>query len=173
MFGILLTTILQMQFCFTIVFPQTERGFMSCAVKPRYPPLVYEVLDKGTMKSEILHHLPVAKRGYDSKRWLGGSYSMRSPHKQKTTWQRPITSAFAWCCSRCLWARCLVTARAGRYKRTGFACRCPPCGCLQHNQFCLVFSKEFNIMSVLFVTNRPSRRKKSILARVCFTANRG
>ena len=40
---------------------------MSCAVKPRYPPLVYEVLDKGTMKSEILHHLPVAKRGYDLK----------------------------------------------------------------------------------------------------------
>ena len=49
----------------------------------------------------------------------------------------------------------------------------PPCACLQHNQLCLVFSKEFNIMSVIFVTNRPSRRKKSILARVCFTANRG
>ena len=47
------------------------------------------------------------------------------------------------------------------------------CSCLQHNWFCLVFSKEFNIMSVLFVINRPSRRKKSILARVCFTANRG
>ena len=86
---------------------------------------MYEVPDKGTVKSEILHHLPVAKRGYDSKRWLGGSYSMRSPHKQKTTWQRPITSAFAWCCSRCLWARCLVTARAGRYKRTGFPYRWP------------------------------------------------
>lgn len=38
---------------------------MSCAVKPRYPPLVYEVPDKGTVKSEILHHLYVAKHGYD------------------------------------------------------------------------------------------------------------
>ena len=49
----------------------------------------------------------------------------------------------------------------------------PPCECLQHNQFCLFFSREFNIMSIIFVTNRPSRRKKSILARVCFTADRG
>ena len=38
------------------------------AVKPRQTlPLMYEVLDKDTMKSEILLHLPVAKRGYASK----------------------------------------------------------------------------------------------------------
>ena len=28
---------------------------------------MYEVPEKGTMKSEILHHLSVAKRGYDLK----------------------------------------------------------------------------------------------------------
>jgi len=28
---------------------------------------MYEVPDKGTVKSEILHHLSVAKRGYDLK----------------------------------------------------------------------------------------------------------
>ena len=78
-----------------------EGGYVLCCKTKINTPRMYEVPDKGTMKSEILHHLPVAKRGYDSKRWLGGSYSMRSPHKQKTTWQRPITSAFAWCCPRC------------------------------------------------------------------------
>ena len=30
-------------------------------------PLMYEVLDKDTVKSEILPHLPAAKRGYASK----------------------------------------------------------------------------------------------------------
>ncbi len=28
---------------------------------------MYEMSEKGTMKSEILHHLSVAKRGYDLK----------------------------------------------------------------------------------------------------------
>ena len=40
------------------------------------------------------------------------------------------------------------------------------------DQFCIVFSKKFNIMSAIFVNNRPPCRKKSILAKVCFDANR-
>ena len=39
-----------------------------CTVKTKInTPLMYEVLDKDTIKSEILPHLPVAKRGYVSK----------------------------------------------------------------------------------------------------------
>ena len=122
---ILLTTIFQMQFCFTIVFPQIERGFMSCAVKPRYPPTGVRSAKQG--HDEIWNSAPFVcgKTWLWLKKWSGGGYSMRSPHKQKTTWQRPITSAFAWCCSRCPCVAYLVTARTGRCKRTGFACRWP------------------------------------------------
>ena len=38
---------------------------------------------------------------------------------------------------------------------------------------CNLFSKNFNIMSALFATNRSPCRKKSILAKVCFDANKG
>ena len=39
---------------------------------------MYEVLDKDTIKSEILPHLSGAKRGYVLKRRLGGSHLMYS-----------------------------------------------------------------------------------------------
>ena len=39
--------------------------------------------------------------------------------------------------------------------------------------FCLIFSKNFNIMSAFFVHQRPPCRKKSILAKVCFDAKSG
>ena len=38
---------------------------------------------------------------------------------------------------------------------------------------CNLFSKNFNIMSALFATNRSPCRKKSILAKVCFDADKG
>ncbi len=38
---------------------------------------------------------------------------------------------------------------------------------------CKIFSLIFNFMSALFVHQSPTRRKKSILARVCFDAKRG
>ncbi len=39
-----------------------------CTVKTKInTPLMYEVLDKGTIKSEILPHLSVVRRGYVSK----------------------------------------------------------------------------------------------------------
>ena len=39
--------------------------------------------------------------------------------------------------------------------------------------FCLIFSKNINIMAAIFSTNRPPCRKKSILARVGFEAKGG
>ena len=38
---------------------------------------------------------------------------------------------------------------------------------------CLVFSKKFNILSALFVSNRSPCGEKTILAKVCFDAKRG
>ena len=55
---------------------------------------MYEVPDKGTVKSEILHHLTVAKHSYDSKN-ARAEVIQCGLHKQKTTWQRLITSVFA------------------------------------------------------------------------------
>ena len=45
-----------------------RRVYYLCAVKTKINnPLMYEVLDKDTIKFEILPHLSVAKRGYVSK----------------------------------------------------------------------------------------------------------
>ena len=38
---------------------------------------------------------------------------------------------------------------------------------------CIVFSKKFNILSALFVSNRSPSRKKTILAKVGFDAKGG
>ena len=40
-------------------------------------------------------------------------------------------------------------------------------GC-QFANICPLFSKNFNIITALFSTKRPTCRKKSILRRVCF-----
>ena len=39
--------------------------------------------------------------------------------------------------------------------------------------FCTIFRLIFNIMNAFFAHQSPTRRKKSILARVCFDAKRG
>ena len=39
--------------------------------------------------------------------------------------------------------------------------------------FCLVFSKNFNIMSALSAHQLPTTPQKTILAEVCFVAKRG
>lgn len=39
--------------------------------------------------------------------------------------------------------------------------------------FCTIFSQIFNIMSAFFAHQSSTRRKKAILARVCFDAKRG
>ena len=68
---------------------------------------------------------------------------------QETGCQWQITSAFAWCCLRWPWAACFATARACGRKQRCFLCRCL-CACMRQNCFCLVFGKNFNIMSACF-----------------------
>ena len=40
-------------------------------------PIIYEVMDRDTIKSEILLHVPVVKRGCTLKAGSGGSVSQR------------------------------------------------------------------------------------------------
>ena len=72
------------------------------------------------------------------------------PTSQKTNSRWQITSAFPWCCLRWPWAACPATPCAGGCKRTCIRCRWAR-ACTQYNRFCLVFGKNFNIMSALFV----------------------
>ena len=60
-------------------FLQIERSLCLCAATPKYTPHMYDGPNKGAMKSEIRPHLFAAKRGYGSKKRLGGSYSVASP----------------------------------------------------------------------------------------------
>ena len=111
--------------------------------------LMCEVLDKDTIKPEILPHLSVAKRGYVSKMtWWKSFYTFSTSQKTGCRWQ--MTAAFPWYCFRWPWAVCPTTTRVGGRKRTCLPCRCPG-ACIQYNRFCLVFSKKFNIMSALSV----------------------
>ena len=61
---------------------------------------MYEVLGKDTIKSKILPHLSLAKRGYVSKSGLAEviQYIL---YKLKTGYQWQITSSFPCCCLRC------------------------------------------------------------------------
>ena len=57
-------------------------------------------------------------------------------------------------------ASCMpATLHASNSKHTRFPCRCP-CACMQHNRFCIVFSKNFNIMSALSVHQSPTLPQK-------------
>ena len=121
-------------------------------------PLMYEVPYKDTMKSQFLPQLSVAKRGYGSKHDRAEVIQC-GLHKQKTACWWPLTSAFASCCLRCPWAARPATARAGRRKRMCFPCLCYACK-YSLIAFCLVFSKDFNIMSALFVHQSPTLSQK-------------
>ena len=57
-------------------------------------PRMYEVLDKQTIKSEILRHLPVSKRGYASKSDLAEVIQCIF-YKLRTGCQWQIISVFA------------------------------------------------------------------------------
>ena len=66
-----------------------------CAVKTKInTPLMYEVLDRQTIKSEILRHLPVSKRGYASKSDLAKVIQCIF-YKLRTGCQWQIISVFA------------------------------------------------------------------------------
>ena len=80
-------------------------------------------------------------------------------HKLKTGCQFHLTSTFPWCCFRCPWAVCPVTACVVSRKRTRFPFRCP-CTCTSHNCFCLVFSNKFNTISAFFIHQPPTLPQK-------------
>ena len=77
-------------------------------------------------------------------------------YKLKNGYQWQIVSAFPWCCFRWPWATWPANARAGSSKRTCFLRR-SPCACVRHNRFCMIFSKNFNIISALFVHQSLTR----------------
>ena len=121
-------------------------------------PLMYEELDKGTIKNEVIPLLSVTKRGYVSKSdLLEGIPKML--YQFQTAYRRQINSAFPRYCFRWPRAACPATARTGGGKRSWFSCRCP-CACIQHNRFCLVFSNKFNTISAHFINQSPTLPQK-------------
>ena len=55
---------------------------------------------------------------------------------------------------------CSATARTGGRKRAFFLCQLPT-HTYTHNRFCLVYSKNFNIMSALSAHQSPTLSKKN------------
>ena len=84
---------------------------------------MYEVLDKDTIKSEILPHLSVAKRGYGSKKLPGGSYSIHSLQVENR-----LPMAYASCSHLssqggcCIIKRCMGISANGREVVNGRRC---------------------------------------------------
>ena len=84
---------------------------------------MYEVLDKDTIKSEILPHLSVAKRGYVSKKLPGGSYSIHSLQVENR-----LPMAYASCSHLssqggcCIIKRCMGISANGREVVNGRRC---------------------------------------------------
>ena len=112
-------------------------------------PLVYEVPNQSTMKSEILHLLTVAKRGYDLKNdrveVIQCGSTQAENHLAKAEYlcvcmlsSLPISEMP---CNRSYWP----------LQGYRFSVPLATCACLQHNRFCLVFSRDFNIMSGLSI----------------------
>ena len=119
---------------------------------------MYDVPDKGTIKHEVIPLLSVPKRGCVSKSdLLEGIPKML--YKLQTAYRRQINSAFPRYCFRWPRAACPATARTGGGERSWFSCRCP-CACIQHNRFCLFFSKKFNTISAHFINQSPTLPQK-------------
>ena len=132
---------------------------------------MYEVPGQDRMKSEILPHLPVSKRGYNLKReWE--EVILCSLHKQKTACRWPITSRFHDVVAVVREQHALQPLALAAASACVFLAVAHSCG-FTVSLFCLVFSKKFNIISALSSTNRSPCRKKSILAEVCFDTKRG
>ena len=92
---------------------------------------------------------------------------------QETGCQWQMTFTFAWCCLRWPWAAYPATVCVGGCKAKVFSVPLPM-RVYATELFCLIFGKDYNIMSALFI-HQPLTpcRKKSILAQVCFDANWG
>ena len=116
---------------------------------------MYEVLDKDTMKSEILLHLPVAKRSYDSKSNLLKAFQ-GILYKLKTSLQWHIMRKK----SRLLFYVSYVLMSEWAYlcqntiRRTINSFTCQPVN------FCNLFSKNFNTKSGLSIHQLPTLPQK-------------
>ena len=129
---------------------------VSLAVKPRKTLLLmYEVLDKETMKSEILLHLPAAKRGYASKSNLLKAFQCIL-YKLKTSLQWHIMRKKS---RRLLYVSYVLMSEwaylcQNTIRRTinSFTC--------QFVSFCKFFSKGFNTKSGLFIYQLPTLPQK-------------
>ena len=108
-----------------------------------------DVPNKGTIKHEIMPHLSVSKRGYALKSgWA--EVIQCSLHKQKTACRWPITSRFhdavpVVCEQHALQPLALAAASVCVFLAVAHS------RVFTTSSFCLVFSKEFNIISALFV----------------------
>ena len=79
----------------TLNISTNREEFMSLYCKTKIiTPLMHKVLGGDMMKSEMLPHLSVAKRGYGSKHDRAEDIQC-GLHKQKTACRWPLTSAFA------------------------------------------------------------------------------
>ena len=117
---------------------------------------MYEVLDKDTMKSEILLHLPVAKRSYDSKSNLLKAFQ-GILYKLKTSLRWHIMRKK----SRLLFYVSYVLMSEWAYlcqntiRQTINSSTCQPIN------FCKIFSKKFNTKSGLFIHRLPTLPQKN------------
>ena len=110
---------------------------------------MYEVPGQDRMKSEILPHLPVSKRGYNLKReWE--EVILCSLHKQKTACRWPITSRFHDVVAVVREQHALQPLALAAASACVFLAVAHSCG-FTVSLFCLVFSNKFNIISALFV----------------------
>jgi len=111
---------------------------------------MYEVPDKGTMKSEILHHLSVAKRGYDLKndRVEVIQCGLLTSRKQLAKGQLLLRFHAVVAVVReqhALQPLALVVASVCIFRAVAMR------SYMALSLFCLVFSKNFNIMSGLSI----------------------
>ena len=136
--------------CWLLVFLQIERSLCLCAATPKYAPHMYDVPNKGTIKHEIRPHLFAAKRGYGSKKRLGGELfsGISTSCRLLVCGQLLLPSHDAVpvaCEQHALQPLALAAASASVFLAVAHSCG------FTASLTCLIFSKKFNIISALFV----------------------
>ena len=137
-----------------------ERSLLSlCSKAKTNTPLMHKVPDKDTLKSKIPLHLSAAKHSYASKNGLMEVAVQWTLHRLKTSCRYQITSAFPCCRFRRPWAACpeplalaVVSVCFFRAVTAAYVY-----GTIA---FCLVFSKNFNIISALSARQSPTLPQK-------------
>ena len=132
---------------------------------------MYEVLDKETMKSEILLHLPAAKRGYASKSNLLKAFQCIL-YKLKTSLQWHLMrkkSRLLLYVSYVLMSEWMCLCQ-NTIRRTLNSFTCP---LVNPSAFVSFSVRDLTLRVAFLSTNCAPCRKKSILAKVCFDAEKG